>query len=537
MSDIRKEKIPFYPYVLLLFALAFLVFAGCYYVSFPSEIKVFYGILGISVVLAIIGFACRPKMFKELFANKKTLLWVNDVVFVLIVIGIGVLLAHIGFRRNFRYDVTRNKTFSLSDLTIKTVRELNKEVKIYGFFPKGVGEESIMIDLFKEYRRHSDKLTWVMIDPQRDPITAQRLNIKVMGTVVVECEANKQTIPPNDLFYLPNPYAPKLGNDDNPKFFGEQAITSAIANVLSNEKPVVSVIVGHEESSIKGFQANDLAALNQLLVSENFDVVENALLTGEIDNRAKVVLVVSPKKDYLDSELAKLKDYIENKKGNIIFAFDPNPNLKNLSNFVLKEYSVTPNYDLIVDPQGIALDYWSGAPMMLNHEITNPLARKSMIALMFQCCSLIRENRADVKHTLLMKSIDGAWAKHNIESGREINLRFDKNNDIMGPFDLGVIAEKTNVASGSKALILGDSDFMGNRLISTSGNRDLILNTIHWLAGNQKMLSIRPRTFEMPKIQFNENDSTKIFTLCVIGFPLMIIFIGGLVYFSRRRVR
>ena len=28
--------------------------------------------------------------------------------------------------------------YSLSDLTIKTIRELNKNVKIYAFFPKGI---------------------------------------------------------------------------------------------------------------------------------------------------------------------------------------------------------------------------------------------------------------------------------------------------------------------------------------------------------------------------------------------------------------
>ena len=107
----------------------------------------------------------------------------------------------------------------------------------------------------------------------------------------------------------------------------------------------------------------------------------------------------------------------------------------------------------------------------------------------------------------------------------------------MGPLDIGIIAEKTSVASGSKALILGDSDFMGNTYISASGNRDLIINSINWLAGNTKMISIRPRIMEMPRIQFEAEDSNKIFTVCVFGVPFLIVFLGIAVFLYRRRVR
>lgn len=536
MSDNRRIKIPFYPYLILLLAVAFLIIAGACYINFPSETKLNYSFLGTSVLFAIIAFACRPAMLKELFWNKKTALWFNDIFFILIIIGIGVLLSHIAFRRNFRYDFTRNKMFSLSDLTIKTIRELNKEVKLYAFFPTGSNEESMIKDLFKQYKHHSDKLSWVMIDPQRDPITSQRMNVQVMGTVIVECEANKQSILPNDLFYVPNAIAQRNG-EKNPKFTGEQAITSAIANVLNSEKRVISVIAGHEESSIKAFRNNDIAALNQLLVSENFEVVENNLLTGDIDERAKVVLVISPKKDYQETELNKLKKYIENKNGNIIFAFDPNPNLKNLYNFVFKEYAVNPNYDTVVDPQGISMKYWAVAPVLNDHEITRPIKSKSLIGLFFHCCSLTKEKRPDVNHTVLMQTIENSWAKRNLDTNKEINVSFDRTEDALGPFELGIIAQRTATASGSRALILGDSDFMGNTLIGTSGNRDLILNTINWLAGNQKMISIRPRILEMPRIEFKPEDSIKILSVCVFGVPLLIFSLGIMVYFYRRMVK
>lgn len=534
MSDKRRIKIPFYPYVLLLISLTFLVTSGVYFLNFPSQTNVIYTILGIGVGLGIIAFICRPCMFKELLGTRKTALWLNDIILVLIIIAIGVLLSHIAFRRNFRYDFTRNKIFSLSELTIKTIKELDKDVKIYGFFPKNSNEEGVMLDLFKEYKRLNDKLTWVMIDPQIDPVTSQQMKVVVMGTVIVECGANRQTILPEDLFFVPNR---NIGINETPKFTGEQAITSAIANVLTGQKRVISVITGHEEPSINGFKANDIAALNQLLTQENFEVVENSLITGEIDERASVVVIVSPKSDFLDSEISKLRSYVEIKKGNLIFAFDPTPNLKKLYDFIFKEYSVSVNYDIVVDVRGIARNYWTVCPVLANHDITNPLTKKNLLSLMFHCCSLTRETNTDVKHTPLLTSIENSWAKRGLETKTEIRVERDKSIDALGPLDLGIIAEKTNTASGSKAIIIGDADFIGNTLIQASGNRDLIINAINWLAGNNKMLSIRPRTMEMPRIEFAAEDSNKIFSVCVLATPLFIILFGVVVFMSRRRVK
>ena len=535
MSDKRKEKIPFYPYVLLILSFALLLTACGFYINYPEQLNAVYYILGICLIFAVSAFVSRPSIFKEIFLNKKTVLWVNDIVLVLLVIGIGVLLSHIAFRRNYRFDYTKNKNYSLSELTIKTIRELDKKVTIYGFFSKGSLIDLYMTDLFKEYKRHSEKLEWAIIDPQRDPVTTSRLKVTDMNSIVVECEANRQNVLPSDLFR--NPELSEQQMNTTPLFTGEQAITSAINNVIHGDKTVVCFITGHEEPSIYKFGQSDIGGLNQLLTSENLEVVEKNLLKEDIDPRANVVVVMSPKKDYMEPELEKLKRYVENKKGNMIFAFDPNPNIKNLNDFVFKEYAVSTNYDIVVDPRGVSQQYWTVIPELSKHDINKPLLNKNLIGIMFHCCSLTKEARPDINHTVLMKTVDFSWAKRGLEKANNIDVKLDKSTDVMGPFDLAVISQKTNTASGSKAIIVGDADFITNGLISYSGNRDLIINSINWLAGNHKLLAIRPRTLEIPRIIFDKNDSSKIFTLCVFGVPLFIIMIGGIVFFYRRRVK
>ena len=108
MTDKRKINIPFYPYVFLLISVILLLSSLISYINYPSEMTVFYSLLGVGLLMSVIAFACRPSLFKDLFFSKKTALWINDIIFILMIIGIGVLLSHIAFRRNFRYDFTKN---------------------------------------------------------------------------------------------------------------------------------------------------------------------------------------------------------------------------------------------------------------------------------------------------------------------------------------------------------------------------------------------------------------------------------------------
>ena len=263
MNDRRRIQIPILPYLLLIVSLAIIIAAGLIYVNFPSQTTAASGTLLAGVLAALVAFVSRPAMLSEIFASRKTLLWLNDIVLILLIIGIGVVLSHIGFRRNIRYDFTASQMFSLSDLTIKAVRELQKDVKITAFFPKGTAEEGMVEDLLKEYRRHSDRLTFTMIDPMRDPVTTRAMNITALGTLVVQCVASRQDIFSNDLFDMPGQYSPL---DSKPKFTGEQAITSAIFNVTSGIRRMVGFVKGHGEASVSGFQPRDIAGVNEFLI-------------------------------------------------------------------------------------------------------------------------------------------------------------------------------------------------------------------------------------------------------------------------------
>ncbi|GAB4273274.1 MAG: Gldg family protein [Candidatus Rifleibacteriota bacterium] len=532
MSDRRKLDIPLYPYLILILGLVCILVSGLVYLNFPSEGKATIGILAGGITTVALAFLLLPEMYHELIKNKRTLLWVNDLILVIIIIGIGVVLAHIGFRRNIRYDFTRNKMFSLSDQTIKLLRNLEKDVKVTAFYPTGSREEQMVQELLNEYKRNSDKLHVRFVDPFRDPMTVRAMNVSSPGTIVVQCESNRIDVLARDMI---EPAKAGVGDDAKPKFKGEQSVTSAILNVTTGRKRKLVFSTGHGEASLSGYTGRDLAKLNELLIGDNFDVEEVNLVESNIPEDTDLVAIISPTRDFLKSELDKIRSFLKGKNGKLIIALDPLSDTANLEKFMLEDLGVLANHDVVVDPRGLQREYWTVAPVLTDHEALAPLRESDLMCIMFHCRSLTVEGGKGYRATDYLDTIENSWAKRNIESGDTIQVAFEEGKDARGPLKLAVALEAENNASGSKILVFGDSDFIANSHIPFGGNKDLFINSINWMLGQQKLISIRAKILENPQILLDENAINRIFTFCVIISPLFIVLLGATVFLWRRR--
>lgn len=533
MADKRRIEIPVFPYLMLIFALMMIVASGLFYINFPENAKTAVGIMAAGVMVAGLAFMMRPMMFNELVKNRKTILWVNDIALIMIIIGIGAVLSHIGFRRNFRYDFTRSQMFSLSDQSIRFARNLDKEVKITAFYPKGTTEEQMVKELLNEYKRHSNKLKVSFVDPFRDPMTVKAMQVGSPGTIVIQCESSRKDIMGTDIFERPSPYD---GPDAKPKFKGEQIVTSSLINVTSGIKRRISFVTGHGEASISGFNQRDIAGLNELLIRENYDVDQVNLVESEIPQETSLLAIISPQRDFLESEIARIRTFVKGRAGHLLIALDPMSQTEKFEEFMLQEFGVLANQDVVVDPRGIQRQYWTVAPELTKHKALDPIKMANMICIMFHCRSLSVEGREGFTAVTYLETVENSWAKRGLKTGDEINLGFEEGKDARGPLKLAVALEDTKTATASKVLVFGDADFTGNAYISFGGNKDLIINSINWMLGQEQMISIRAKVVDIPEVVIDENAANRIFTFCVIVSPLLIVILGGCVFMLRRRV-
>lgn len=539
MNDKRRINLSVWPHILLVVGVATLIAALALYFNFPTNPKPAYYSLGLTLVLVVSAVVLRPSVFKELFGNRRALLWLNNILMVLFIVGIGVVLSYIGFRRNFRYDFTYNQLFSLSEQTIKVIRELDKETKITAFYPKGIAEGVAIEDLLREYSRNNANLTYVMVDPVRDPLTSRAMNIKQVGQIVVQAGSNRVDIPVSELFYQPNPYA--HNPNDKPKFTGEQAITSAIVNVTSGIKRTVGFVTGHGEGSSAGYHGRDFGQLAEYLSSENLEVAEISL--GEpVSKDINALIIGNPQQDYLESELVNLKEFLSREGKSLIMALDYGFDLPNLEEFALAEYGVMYSSDLAVDVRGLQ----TGQPGVLipileEHAISSPIRNRNMSNIMYLARTLTLEEKTGMQHSLLLSSVPESWGKRIALTDGQIKANelkeFKEGQDIRGPLSLGVAVDvNPAVASSSKALFFADSDFFSNSLIRQLANRDLIVNSVNWAVGQMEMVSVRPRVLEIPQIDFKPESANLVFTFCVFGAPMMVVLFGAIIYIYRRRV-
>jgi ABC-type uncharacterized transport system involved in gliding motility auxiliary subunit len=89
----------------------------------------------------------------------------------------------------------------------------------------------------------------------------------------------------------------------------------------------------------------------------------------------------------------------------------------------------------------------------------------------------------------------------------------------------------------ARIVVFGGSSFAANNYVGAFGNRDLLLNTVSWLAEEEDLISIRPREGKSTPIFLTPVQAT-IFRWVPIGLiPLAIALVGSTVWIRRRRSR
>jgi ABC-type uncharacterized transport system involved in gliding motility auxiliary subunit len=81
---------------------------------------------------------------------------------------------------------------------------------------------------------------------------------------------------------------------------------------------------------------------------------------------------------------------------------------------------------------------------------------------------------------------------------------------------------------------VGDSDFASNQFFSLYGNSDFFLNTASWLAKEDNLISIRPRTRKWSPITLSDTQGNLISMLGIIVFPSLVLLTGFRVWWKRR---
>ena len=454
---------------------------------------------------------------------------------ILAVLGVANFLAN---RYDKSYDATSNKQFSLSDQTVKAVKNLKKNVTVTYFgettqFPQAR-------DLLGRYASLSPMLKVDYVDPVKKPQLARAAGVTQMGTIVVDSGARKE----------------------DAKSLTEEEITGALIRAEKGGERNACFLSGSGEHSLDDTSGAGFSTLKEALEHNNYktrsvNLEQPAPLAPgaapvigqvqaakvEIPKDCTVLVSGGPKLAYSPAQAAAIKAFVEG-GGSVLFLMDTplrigaqegteNPEVVKM----LAGWGVTMNNDLALDTSGIGQIFGLGpeVAMVTTYE-SQPIVRdfKEGVPTAIPLSRTLKiEGNTKVTDDKLLSTTDNSFAASSIEGGH-----VDPKKGVKGPLVLAAAGTYNTGKPGSSGrfVVFGSSQWAANNFLGSRqiANRDLALNTFNWLTSDEDLISIRPKEPEDRRLNISGNRMNLIFWWSVVLLPLTVVGAGLVVWWRRR---
>lgn len=427
-------------------------------------------------------------------------------------------------RTNVRLDLTRAKDLSLSPITEKILGELTAPLKITAFYQRG--DRGPIVGLLKRLAMASPQVTWEAFDLDRYPERARSFGIKQYDHAALEYQGRTrvaQVVP-------------------------EEYLAGGILAVVRGKSRRLGITGGHGERA-PGGDDRSLGQLVAALEAENYAPEVVSLIAGPVPDGTDVLVIAGPEKDFLPSEMGHLAEYLQ-KGGAVLALLDPAP-LPKLSAF-LELMGVALRNDFIVDhdrrvlaTDGLAAVIEQFRPdNPVSHPPTNPL-QSGVVLPSARSVDVVDPAPPGIDASGIARTGDTAWSMSDPERARRGEKPSRETGDLPGPVPVMVTVEVEPTSPGARPgrlVVIGDADFSSDAYLDLLGNRDLALNAVAWLAGEEDVLAgVRPKQMAeidrpLSQLVLTEPEARGILFLVAVVMPGIVLLTGlGVVALRRWR--
>ena len=445
------------------------------------------------------------------FSKRSSQLGTNTTILSVAVLAILVIVNFVGFRHHKRFDLTTEKLYTLSDQTKQVVGGLQKDVTIVRF---DKSPNAALDDQMAEYTSLSRHLKFQNIDPQQKPEVAQQYGATRMGDVILASGLRKE--------HLETGAA------------SEEDITSAIIKVTQDKLKTVCFVTGHGEKSLTDDGEDGYSHLDAGLKKENY-VTRTLNLVSEngVASDCSVVVVAGPTQQFFPQEAEMLNQYLAGSgKGLILVDPQTDPKLGE----IFQAWNTNVGDNVVIDSSGVGSLLGAGPAIPLvttfgESPITKNFARSMTFFPLARTVSIADKSKTDPQIVELLKTSPQSFTVPNLKQGQN-KLTF--NPDTAGPLSLGVAASRKAEGGEARVVVIGNSTFAANPYVGLQKNGDLFYNTIDWLAQDENLISIRPKSQTNRRVTLTQGQSSALTWLDLIILPGIVIFSGVYIWWKRR---
>lgn len=439
-------------------------------------------------------------------------LFAQNAVFAILLVAAAVLLAHFAQQYSKQWDLTQNARNTLSDGSQQLLKQLDGPVTITAYVgdrDPNLGDIRRQIaDFVARYQRVKPDIALVFIDPREQPKLAKEANVQVPGEMVIAFRGRQEHLTALD----------------------EQALTSMLTRLSRNQERTVMFLDGHGERKPDGIANHDLGTLGKRLVAAG--IRTNTLRLAEVQDvpaNAALLVIAAPQVDLLPVEVARIRGFLD-RGGNLLWLIDQEPlhGLQPIADFLGLQLSpgiaVDPTAQALRQPGTLSISSAYGQhPAMRGFTLTTafPFARRIAYA---------EENRT-WRYTPLVEVAQSGWLE---TSPLGDSVAFDKNRDMPGPVTVAAALERDVDGRHQRIVVTGSGNFLSNTSIGLLGNLDLGMNLVNWLAGDDSMVAVQPRTLVDGDLQLTRSSLIFIALFFLIALPGFFLFTGVMNWWRRR---
>jgi ABC-type uncharacterized transport system involved in gliding motility auxiliary subunit len=509
--------------ILGLIALLFAAFA--YFVAAGFRPFIFVNLIA-GIFLIIMWISAGWSEVGTFVGQRSTQYGANAVIYSIIFVAILIAVNYISNQHHRRLDMSEEKVYSLSSQSVNVVKNLEKPLKMYGFFAGG--ENPTALELFQEYSYASPKVTYQMVDPDRNPELAERFKVSALGTVHLQYGGDEK------------------GNGTNVTEVSEEALTNAIIRVAKSTKKTVCFTDGHGEGDPDDKTGqNGYGTLKTALEGEGYQVKKVLLATqAAVPDDCTILAIAGPVKPFDPHELDAVGKYLDAGGRALITFRAPRPNNEVDEADLVKlagQWGVDAGNDIVVDQvtRLFAAPTLGVSPLVANYG-THPITKDFKERTIFPMCRSVtpsgKPKEGETVTPLAMTS-DTSWAETDIDGiFKRQEAKLDPQ-DKRGPIDVADAIQTAQAKPGAKEtriVIIGSTDAGDNQWVGQLFNRDFFVNSADWLSGEENQISIRPRQLRSSRFRLTAEQFTIVFILAVLLLPELLLIAGIVVWWERR---
>lgn len=498
--------------------LALVVVSGIFYLlKQPSERSLVLAALGV-VFIALYVYA-RPQQVRQAAASRGVMFGSNALLVIVAFIGLVAMLDWLSVRYSQRYDTTANKSQSLSDLTVKALKDLKEPVKATAFYVTLRPDAQTLQDAqdkLKAFARESDKFTYQFVDPQADPQIANDYKVQFDATIVFQRGTRRENVFNTD----------------------EQTLTNALLKVTQDKQQVIYFVTGHGEHGIDDSGDNGISGLKTQL--DTFNLQSNSInlraISSTLPSDLSAMVIAGPRQKFDTDEIQRVKDYLEKSNGRVFLLADPQTDTG--LDALLKSWGLNFRNDAVIDPSSSI----TGRPQILvvsafkSHETTKEMTGFSLVLPGVRSMFADSPSPAGRTTSPLFASSANSWGETNFDSLKNGNPQFDANADTKGPLDIAYAAEMVG-DKPARLVVLGNSSFVTNstlRSVQGTANGLFFVDALNWLAGQENLIAIPPKPTSSNPLLLSAESANFVFLSSFLFLPGAMILIGAIIWWRRR---